>query len=138
MNLEDELAVRALLPAYARAVDAGDADAVAALFAEDGVLRAEGAPDFGGRERIRKLYAKLLGEIQASSHLVGEPLVEPLGEGAARATAAVHAWDRYHDPDRADELSLGTYTAEARSQPGEGWLLQSLALRFPITRKIGE
>ena len=51
--LEDELAIIRLVASYGPLVDAGEADAVAALWAEDGDLRRRGLADAQPRRRPR-------------------------------------------------------------------------------------
>jgi uncharacterized protein (TIGR02246 family) len=54
----DEAAIRAMNPAWFTAYNAGDADAVAALYADDGVLNIPGAPAARGRAAIREALVK--------------------------------------------------------------------------------
>src|SRR5207245_1610215 len=54
----DETAVRAVNVAWFKAYNAGDGEAVAALYAEDGVLSAPGAPAARGKASIREYYVK--------------------------------------------------------------------------------
>jgi len=53
----DEAAIRGTSPAWAAAYNAGDADAVAALYAEDGVVQPPGAPSAAGGAAIREFIA---------------------------------------------------------------------------------
>lgn len=54
----DEAAIRAMNPAWFTAYNAGDADGVAALYADDAVLNIPGAPAARGRAAIREALAK--------------------------------------------------------------------------------
>lgn len=54
----DEAAIRAINPAWFKAYNAGDAAGVAALYAEDAVLNAPGAPAVRGRAAIQEAMAK--------------------------------------------------------------------------------
>jgi uncharacterized protein (TIGR02246 family) len=54
----DEAAVRAINPTWFKAYNAGDADAVAALYADDAVLSIPGAPPARGRAAIREAFVK--------------------------------------------------------------------------------
>jgi uncharacterized protein (TIGR02246 family) len=60
----DEAAVRAMGPAWFKAYNAGDVDGLAALYADDAVLNAPGAPAARGRAAVREGLAK---DIAASS-----------------------------------------------------------------------
>ena len=53
----DESAIREISPAWGAAYNAGDADAVAALYAEDAVVQPPGAPSAAGRAAIRDFIA---------------------------------------------------------------------------------
>lgn len=53
----DESAIREISPAWTAAYNAGDADAVAALYAEDAVVQPSGAPSAAGRAAIRDFIA---------------------------------------------------------------------------------
>ena len=59
----DEAAIRAINPQWFKAYAAGDADAIAALYAEDAVLSPPGAPPARGRAAIREYLA---GDVAAS------------------------------------------------------------------------
>ena len=59
----DEAAIRGINPQWFQAHAAGDADAMAALYAEDAVLSPPGAPTARGRAAIREYLA---GDIAAS------------------------------------------------------------------------
>ena len=54
----DEAAIRAAGPAWFNAYNAGDANAVAALYADDAVLNAPGAPPARGMAAIREGLVK--------------------------------------------------------------------------------
>ncbi len=53
----DEAVIRASAPAWAVAYNAGDADALAAMYWEDSVLQPPGAPSATGRAAIREFLA---------------------------------------------------------------------------------
>jgi uncharacterized protein (TIGR02246 family) len=59
----DETAIRGINPQWFQAYAAGDADAIAALYAEDAVLSPPGAPPARGRAAIRDYLA---GDVAAS------------------------------------------------------------------------
>jgi uncharacterized protein (TIGR02246 family) len=59
----DETAIRGINPQWFQAYAAGDADAIAALYAEDAVLSPPGAPPARGRAAIREYLA---GDIAAA------------------------------------------------------------------------
>jgi uncharacterized protein (TIGR02246 family) len=54
----DEAAIRAMAPAWFKAYNAGDADALTALYADDAVLNPPGAPAARGHTAIHDFLAK--------------------------------------------------------------------------------
>jgi uncharacterized protein (TIGR02246 family) len=54
----DEAAIRAQTTAWEKAFSAGDAKALAALYAEDAVLAPPGAPSVSGRAAIQEFFTK--------------------------------------------------------------------------------
>lgn len=62
----DEGAIRAINPAWFKAYNAGDADGIVALYAEDAVLNPPGAPPARGPAAIREFLAKDIAGLAAS------------------------------------------------------------------------
>jgi len=62
----DEAAIRAINPQWFQGYAAGDADAMAALYAEDAVLSPPGAPMARGRAAIREFLAGDIAAAQAA------------------------------------------------------------------------
>ena len=54
----DEAAIRTINPAWFKAYNAGDANSIVALYAEDAVVNAPGAPAARGQAAIRELFKK--------------------------------------------------------------------------------
>lgn len=85
-RLEDELAIIRKLTAYGPLVDAGEADAVAELWAEDGVYDVEGWR-MAGRAEVRAMvlsdaHQNIIGG--GSAHFFGPPHIERIeGDEAA-------------------------------------------------------
>jgi uncharacterized protein (TIGR02246 family) len=70
----DEAAARAVNVAWYKAYNAGDGAAVAALYAEDAVLNAPGAPAARGKASISEFYLKNAAESAAAGFaLVDDP-----------------------------------------------------------------
>ena len=68
----DEAAIRAINPAWFAAHTAGDADTVAALYADDAVLNIPGAPPVRGRAAIREAIAADIAAVKAAG-LANQP-----------------------------------------------------------------
>jgi len=62
----DETAIRAVNTAWFKAFSAGDGAAVTALYAEDAVLSAPGAPAVRGKASIGEYYVKTVAEFAAA------------------------------------------------------------------------
>lgn len=128
-RLEDERRIEALFPRYARFVDDGDAAGIPGMFAKNGKMVVSGGHTIKGSEKIGQLFGKLLGDIKASNHLVGHPLVTWTGACRALAEAAFQAWDSYKD-GRPDCYTYGRYLLEvARSASGE-WEIETFTFDF--------
>src|SRR5207253_11521660 len=85
-RLEDLLAIHQLFVDYGQLLDAGDFDAYANLFAEDGELLLGPVGRAKGRAAIKELMSKNGGRQGASYHIISSPQVALEGD---RATARV-------------------------------------------------
>lgn len=82
-RLEDRDAIHQLFVDYGRHLDAGDLDAYAALFADDGEVHLGPLGVARGRDEIRALMAKALdGLVGSSYHIISSPRVEIDGDTA--------------------------------------------------------
>ena len=140
-------ALRELVAAYAHLADGGRLDDVAALFAEDGVLRIDDRPALEGRAAIRAFLGGTQASVRAAA--VARPLVRHhvsnlrlTLDGPERASGAAYFlvltdrgldhWGRYRDRYlrlaegwrfaerrvRVDEMAPGSWAAERRSGRG--------------------
>ena len=98
---------------YERAWTAGDADALAALFAEDGFVLQGGRPPVRGRVAIREAYARLGGG--------GALRLRALA--AATADTVGYVVGAYGYPDSGSDV--GKFTLTLRREPGGRWLIFS-------------
>lgn len=78
--MNDEAAIRALSAAWKEAFNAGDVAAVAALYAEDAVLAAPGAPALRGKASISEYFVRTVAEFKAAGITVADA---PLGDVVA-------------------------------------------------------
>ncbi|MGE0641981.1 MAG: SgcJ/EcaC family oxidoreductase [Thermoanaerobaculia bacterium] len=84
----DEAAVRATAPAWAKAYNAGDVDAVAATYWNDAVLQAPGAPSAVGHDAIREFLAGDIAGAKAAGvtlHIATSTVVDVAGDLAYEA-----------------------------------------------------
>jgi ketosteroid isomerase-like protein len=124
----DREAVIARKLAFARAADAGDADAMVACFAEDAVAVYDPEHPMVGRDVIRAWYAQALGPVVASSHQLTNVEVEVTSADEASLRCYLYSWQRF-DPStgREDRHRWARYVDTWRREP-EGWVLTSLHL----------
>jgi uncharacterized protein (TIGR02246 family) len=86
-RLEDVMAIHQLFVDYGRYLDAGDIDAYASLFAEDGEVLLGPLGRAKGRAAIKELMTKAVGGRQGNSyHIISSPQIVLEGD---RATATV-------------------------------------------------
>jgi uncharacterized protein (TIGR02246 family) len=94
--LEDREAIRELIARYGPLADSGDAEGVAALWAEDGVYAIAGMGEACGREAIAALiegpmHRRLMAD--GCAHLLGPVAIELAGDKAsARGHSVVLHW----------------------------------------------
>lgn len=118
-RLEDELAIHRQIVSYGFAVDCGDAEATARLFAEDGVYDVDGTTIMNGREGIREMvrgdrHRSLLPDC---AHTIGPAVVEVDGDRAV-ATAYSRIYRRRKSGFGLFRLSFNRFELERRSA---GW-----------------
>lgn len=106
LSVSDHLGLRRLVDSYAVAVDRRDGEAVADLFLHGGELLVhsngdpDGAPDQTRNTRDQLVAGPLkLSRFLSTSHLVGQQVVEPEDEGAARGIVYCIADHLYSNPD---------------------------------------
>jgi uncharacterized protein (TIGR02246 family) len=78
----DEAALRRVADAYAAAIRAGDAGAVAAVFADDAVEMPPGHPAIRGREAIAAYYRELFANVRFVEFALAHDDVRSLGDFA--------------------------------------------------------
>jgi ketosteroid isomerase-like protein len=128
VQLLDREAVVARKLAFARAADAGDADAMVASFAQDAVTIYDPEHPMVGRDAIRAWYAQALGPVIASSHQLTNFEVEVTSTDEAVLRCYLYSWQRF-DPStgREDRHRWARYVDTWR-RDSEGWVLTSLRL----------
>lgn len=102
--------------AFVAAMEARDAEALAALFSHDGVVQVAGMPEFRGREAIAGLYRNLFGFLAESLPEPG-PLQRAEGGGLAYGTGRVT--NTFQGP-RGPERHEGKFVI-VWSETHEGW-----------------
>lgn len=117
-RLEDLLAIHQLFIDYGRYLDAGDVDAYASLFAEDGEVLLGPLGRAKGRAAIRELMSKALGQPGSSYHIISSPQVALDGE---RATSSAMWTVIARGPQGAPAVTMiGRHVDELRRER-DGW-----------------
>jgi uncharacterized protein (TIGR02246 family) len=118
-RLEDLMAIHQLFVDYGRYLDAGDIDAYASLFCEEGEVRLGPLGRAKGRAAITELMTKALqGRSGSSYHIISSPQVVLDGD---RATATVMWTVIVRTPDGSPALTMvGRHVDELRRER-DGW-----------------
>ena len=115
----DETAIRAVNIAWFKAFNAGDGAAVAALYAEDAVLSAPGAPAARGKASISEYYVKNLAA-SAAAGLTDED--GPTSDVGASGDLAWQ-WGTYKVTDKSGAaVDAGKYTTVFQRKDGK-WMI---------------
>jgi uncharacterized protein (TIGR02246 family) len=115
----DETAVRAINTAWFKAYKAGDGAAVAALYAEDAVLSAPGAPASRGKASIREYYVKAVAEFAAAGLAEADGPTSDVGASGDLAWQ----WGTYIVTDKSGAgVEAGKYTTVFQRKDGK-WMI---------------
>jgi ketosteroid isomerase-like protein len=123
----DRVALRALVDAYAIALDRLDVEGFASLWTDDGVLtihedgpRAQPTAEIRGRDRMHLPFTRLR-TYRATIHVVGTHLAEGAPDGAVGTTyCQAHHLVARDDGPPVDKVLTIRYRDSFRSEP-EGW-----------------
>jgi uncharacterized protein (TIGR02246 family) len=118
--------------AFVAAMEARDAEALAALFAHDGVVQVAGMPEFRGRDAIAGLYRNLFGFL-VESLPEPEPLVRAGEGGLAYGTGRVT--NIFQGPD-GTERHQGKFVIVWAQTP-EGWRIAAYAVSSDGQERAG-
>lgn len=138
MHPEDVTAITDVLLAYCDAVDACDADAVAALFTEDASMDFGLGRVFHGRQAVRELVAGRMSRYRGTSHHLSNVRVASPGQAdEANARSYVYAWHERADGTQAE--IWGRYADRLVRDGGDGrWRIATRSVRaagwrgFPV------
>jgi uncharacterized protein (TIGR02246 family) len=117
-RLEDLMAIHQLFVDYGRYLDAGDVDAYASLFAEDGEVLLGPLGRAKGRAAIKQLMTKVLGNPGSSYHIVSSPQVQLDGD---RATATVMWSVIARTAEGGAALTMVGHHADELRRERDGW-----------------
>lgn len=114
---QDQATIQDLENQLAEAIGAGDGEAAAALYAEDGTLVPPGTEPVEGREGIAEFW-QAAAETMDSVELTTES-VTPLGEGYAQEIGSYRL-----TPSGEGEEATGNYVI-VWQETGEGWVIKT-------------
>lgn len=124
LSTADHLEILQLLYRYSHAIDAGDAQAFAALFADDGTFtHPEGS--YTGHEALAELvvqHHRDHPDATRSQHWVQGPVIT--GEGDQAEVDSYVIVFKQTDRFGADGIVIGSYHDVLRRSPDRGWVFQ--------------
>ncbi len=130
---DDRLEIADLIHRYAYHFDRNEPELVADLFTEDAVI--DYGPEFPpiiGRDTVAGRITPGLETIfAASSHHIGNVIVDFVGSDEAGAIAYVYAWHRYVADSSIGQM-WGQYHLDVR-RTADGWRIAALTLRVVAT-----
>jgi uncharacterized protein (TIGR02246 family) len=116
----DEAAVRAVNPAWFKALSAGDAAGVASLYAADAVLSPPGAPAARGQAAILEYFTREIAAM-SSAGLTNNMGTDPTEVGVSGDLA--WEWGTYNVTDKAGKIvEIGKFTSVLARRDG-AWKL---------------
>jgi uncharacterized protein (TIGR02246 family) len=117
MSTEDIVAIRTLTDMYSAAANRLDAKAMAAVYAEDGEIDAQGNL-FKGRQEIERVFAETMGTMQVMNQICSAGVIEVTGD-LATAHWSIAEFAKRRNLDKL-ELFIGDYQDEL-IRTDEGW-----------------
>lgn len=133
-RLEDVRSIGEAVAHYARCVDAADGEGVASVFTEDGRLCAPGNAPICGRERLARVYGKLLSPLASATHVVSNLQINFSSSERARAHCVLWAWEGMGGslgaPASTDRFSFGRYEFDFVKEPDGQWRAAALNICF--------
>lgn|GEM_PF-6173776 len=128
--LDDEDAIRRLLIAYFRGIEAkrSDEDWLASVFADDVALRLP-TGTHEGRAGLGDFTRASIGLWDRSLHTLSEHLIDLAGDDAATVAAVVAATYVHRAGDPGAHLRLGGYLEAGAVRTAAGWRLARLSIR---------
>jgi uncharacterized protein (TIGR02246 family) len=119
----DEKAIRAINPAWFKAYNAHDADALTALYADDAIVNAPGSPAARGREAIRELFRK---DVQGSAAAGITNNQGPNPEFAVSGDLG-HEWNTFTISDKAGKtVDKGKYVSVYGRRNGKWMIIRDI------------
>ena len=136
-RLEAESQIRQLIARYCFTVDDRKRDAIAALFAEDAVVRsADGVMDARGVEAIMLQYEGRFAALGPGAHYMHDVQLDFIGEGNVDATGRVSG---HAELERHGQMMVaGLRYADRYRNTADGWRFQERVISFLYYVPIGE
>ncbi len=123
-EVEDQLAIRALLARYARGVDTKDWETYRSVFTEDAHIDYSSAGAIvGGRDEVVDWFAANFGVIPWSMHYITNVEADVDGD---RATVRAMFYNPMQLPGMDTQSACGGYYHHELVRTGDGWRSRSL------------
>lgn len=128
-RLEAESQIRQLIARYCFTIDDRQRDAIAALFAEDAVVRSEdGVMHAAGRDAIMAQYEGRFEALGPGAHYMHDVQLDFVGDGSVEATGRVSA---HAELERGGKMMIaGIRYADRYRNTAEGWRFQERVISF--------
>lgn len=121
-ELEQRRLITETLQDYCTFVDQNDPEMIAMrVFAPGGEFELAANQAVSGREKLTRMFTKILGGFAATSHHLSNVRITLEGQDRAHATAYVYAWHRMTNGDRVE--AWGRYSDDWVLLE-EGWRIQ--------------
>jgi len=133
LSTVDQLEILQLLYRYGHALDSGDAEGFAELFADDGVFE-EPERSVVGHDALVDLvvsHHRVHAAARNSQHWLQSPVIT--GDGGSAHVEAYVIVFRPSGRAGAEPFVMGSYRDELRRLPGRGWVFQHRVVRRPST-----
>jgi ketosteroid isomerase-like protein len=133
-QLSDKLEITETLYRYATALDTRDRELLRDVFLEDAVfLIGAGVGEYRGVEAIGSVVSEFLGGLEASQHIITNPVIELDGD---RATSTCYLHAQHYMPDQrtgGNTLEIGGTYRDTLVRTADGWRIQQRELQVTWT-----
>lgn len=133
-ELSDKLEITETLYRYATALDTRDRELLRDVFVEDAVFQiGAGVGEFRGVEAIGSVVTEFLGGLEASQHIITNPVIELDGD-RARSRCYLHA--QHYMPDQrtgGNTLEIGGTYHDRLVRTADGWRIEQRELEVTWT-----
>lgn len=133
-EMSDRLEITDVLYRYATALDTRDRDLLREVFVDDALFEiGAGVGDFKGVDAIADVVLEFLGGLEASQHIITNPVV---GLDGDRATSTCYLHAQHYMPDQrtgGNTLEIGGTYHDELVRTSDGWRIEHRHLEVTWT-----